>query len=205
MNNNKVNLKDVKIQITTFGVNSAEIENLSEFKRELALIYTVRHKDKPCAACGGSCEMDLLISICDKFSEFVVSGLIWDLTKGILSHLMKKITKLRKINKNLYLGVTIKFGNFQLHINEATSQDYGPLEALFKDINRSISYIHSRGFGDITNITMPFIEINDKENRFVPSNSYGRFTQYWWKVRYHKAKHTLYYKPSTKEIFLPYP
>lgn len=194
--------KKVNIQIVTFGVNSIDIERLSEFKEELDSIYNLECKDEECAACGGSSELEILISLGTLVADSAVSGEVWDLTRGILSKFWNSLKKLGATNENLTLYITIELGGYVLRINEAMYKSYGTLEALFHIIEERILYLDSKGFSDIKSITMPFVETNDKANRFTPKEPYTDFEDYWWMVEYQNGNNQLYFNPNTLEIFI---
>lgn len=194
--------KKVNIQIVTFGVNSIDIEMLSEFKEELDSIYNLECKDEECAACGGSSELEILISLGTLVADSAVSGVVWDLTRGILSKFWNSLKKLGATNENLTLYITIELGGYVLRINEAMYKSYGTLEALFHIIEERILYLDSKGFSDIKSITMPFVETNDKANRFTPKEPYTDFEDYWWMVEYQNGNNQLYFNPNTLEIFI---
>lgn len=194
--------KKVNIQIVTFGVNSSDIEGLAEFKEELDSIYNLECKDEECAACGCSSELEILISLGTLVADSAVSGVVWDLTRGILSKFWNSLKKLGATNENLTLYVTIELGGYVLRINEAMYKSYGTLEALFHIIEERILYLDSKGFSDIKSITMPFVETNDKANRFTPKEPYTDFEDYWWMVEYQNGNNQLYFNPNTLEIFI---
>lgn len=194
--------KIVNIQIVTFSVNSIDIERLSEFKEELDSIYNLECKDEECAACGGSSELEILISLGTLVADSAVSGVVWDLTRGILSKFWNSLKKLGATNENLTLYITIELGGYVLRINEAMYKSYGTLEALFHIIEERILYLDSKGFSDIKSITMPFVETNDKANRFTPKEPYTDFEDYWWMVEYKNGNNQLYFNPNTLEIFI---
>lgn len=194
--------KKVNIQITTFGISSNEIKGLPEFREDLAPIYTVQTKDLDGCACGGSSDLDLAICISDTLANIAVSGLLWDLTKGILSYLWNSIKTLGARNKDLTLYISIELYDFNLRISEAMYEKFNNLAALFELLDEKISFLNSEGFLDITNISMPYIETRDKENRFEEKEPYTDFEAYWWKVQYDKGHRILFLNPDTQEIFI---
>lgn len=146
--------------------------------------------------------MEILISLGTLVADSAVSGEVWDLTRGILSKFWNSLKKLGATNENLTLYITIELGGYVLRINEAMYKSYGTLEALFHIIEERILYLDSKGFSDIKSITMPFVETNDKANRFTPKEPYTDFEDYWWMVEYQNGNNQLYFNPNTLEIFI---
>lgn len=168
----QTNYKQITIQIITFGVNSNQIEGLEEFQEELESIYTVECKNEECVACGGGSELELIINIAQDLYNDAVSGIKWDLVKFALCKLLKGIKKLRVQNEDLTLYITHHLDGFDLQINDAMRHNVSFLDILFHDIENNILFLDSRGYSDITTITMPFIETDDKTNRFIPKVPY---------------------------------
>lgn len=81
-------------------------------------------------------------------------------------------------------------------------ESYNTLETLFRIIYEEIQYLNSEGFDEITRISMPYIETEDKETRFVAKGPYEDFTDYWWEVTYRKGCRVLYFNHKTHEIFI---
>lgn len=202
MNNIGFDYKAVNIRITTFGVNSSDIEGLSEFKEELSTIYNVESNDEESVACGGSSELGLIVDIGKLFVDSAVSGAVWDLSKGVLLRLYQSVKKLSSKNQNLDLYVTVLNDDFELRVSEAMSNSYGTIETLFITIYDKIQYLNAEGFQDISCISMPFIETGNKESRFEAKVPYTDFSDYWWEVQYNKGLHVLYFNPKTQEIFI---
>lgn len=196
--------KDIVIQVTTYGVNSGDIEDLNEFIEKLDSIYTVERKDEPCAACGGASDLGILLNIGSFISGSIASGIVWDLTKGVLPKWYESLRMLKKKNDNLTVYLTMDFGDYLLHINEAMTQSFSSLGELFCDIEDNVLFLESRGYSDITSITMPFIETDDNLNRFVLKEPYAEFDDYWWEVTYGKDQQSFYFNPKTREVFIRY-
>lgn len=199
----QTNYKQINIQIITFGVNSNQIEGLEEFQEELESIYTVECKNEKCVACGGGSELELIINIAQDLYNDAVSGIKWDLVKFALCKLLKGIKKLRVQNEDLTLYITHHLDGFDLQINDAMRQNVSFLDILFHDIENNILFLYSRGYSDITSITMPFIETDDKTNRFTPKVPYEDFDDYWWEVKYHEGNSLLFFNPKTRDVFIP--
>lgn len=193
----------ITVKVTTF--TTCMVEGMDEVEEELRKMYNVQHREEWIPACCGSFELGLCVGIgglfLDFFSEIVVPGLKWDLTKGVFSALWKALEKLSKRTEEFDIRcMEFQFDDITINVGDVMANNYGSIMRLFLKIHENVQYLQSKGIDGINKISVPFMPNEYEEGTFEYAAPCDNYDHCWWKVSYLSGCNKLFFNPDTKEI-----
>lgn len=203
--NNMSNLGNMNIWVRINVNANSRLEGTDEFIKELKENYTVQYRREwyPSACEGTELILQFFIdtALGNFFSNVVVTGIAYDITKSLFKKAWEAILKFIERNSAIDIQpLEFVFNDVTICIEDVRKNNYAYLALLFQQLHHHINIMELNGVKEISYIRLPVVG-EEFANLNVPEEVKcgQKFTDCIWYVKYDLGCSVCYYNSDTEK------